>query len=238
MNTETTTYRGYTIRLDQDKFAPNPRTEYSNLGTMVCWHHQYTLGDEQPRVDPDRWWHGVLAQFDTDNRLDRIQDAIDSLKWVRTKFEEGHGRWEVVAQKRDTYYRLQRMAREYRTSLANNIVILPLKLLAHSGMEISCTDFDDLFDSGHVGWIYMTMGKAAEEWPTVVSSDELRKTAEGCMRAEVEEYNLYLSGQVYSAFVLDSTGRYLDSCGGLFGADRAVEWAKVAIDHLIETVET
>jgi len=29
----------------------NPR-EWDNLGTMVCWHRRYILGDEQGRGDP------------------------------------------------------------------------------------------------------------------------------------------------------------------------------------------
>jgi hypothetical protein len=32
----------------------SPR-EWDNLGIMACWHGRYTLGDEQPTVDPDEW---------------------------------------------------------------------------------------------------------------------------------------------------------------------------------------
>jgi len=30
-----------------DEFPPNPQTEFSNLGTMVCGHRRYILGNEQ-----------------------------------------------------------------------------------------------------------------------------------------------------------------------------------------------
>jgi len=39
-------YRGYTVKLVQDTDAMNPRTEWDNLGTMICFHNRYNLGDE------------------------------------------------------------------------------------------------------------------------------------------------------------------------------------------------
>jgi hypothetical protein len=30
----------------------NPRKDWDNFGTMVCWHDRYELGDEQPRCQP------------------------------------------------------------------------------------------------------------------------------------------------------------------------------------------
>lgn len=38
-----------TIFHDADPVSPR---EWSNLGTMACWHRHYSLGDVQPRVDP------------------------------------------------------------------------------------------------------------------------------------------------------------------------------------------
>jgi len=44
-----------TISHDDDPL--NPRTDYDNLGTMMCWHRRYTLGDEQLPKDwtPEEW---------------------------------------------------------------------------------------------------------------------------------------------------------------------------------------
>ena len=39
-------YKGYSIKIDQDYSPMNPRTECDNLGTMVCFHHRYNLGDK------------------------------------------------------------------------------------------------------------------------------------------------------------------------------------------------
>lgn len=40
-----TTYKGYSIRIEQDTDPINPRTEIDNAGTMVCFHRRYNLGD-------------------------------------------------------------------------------------------------------------------------------------------------------------------------------------------------
>lgn len=45
-------YRGFTIEIAQDIFSEGPRT-WDNLGTMVCWHRSYTLGDEQVQYFED-----------------------------------------------------------------------------------------------------------------------------------------------------------------------------------------
>lgn len=46
-------------RLEQDVNPLNPRTEYDNAGTMVCWHRRYNLGDKHDFSSPadfDQWW--------------------------------------------------------------------------------------------------------------------------------------------------------------------------------------
>src|SRR3990170_8576829 len=38
-------YKGFTIKIFQDEDPGDPR-EWDNLGTMVCFHKRYTLGDK------------------------------------------------------------------------------------------------------------------------------------------------------------------------------------------------
>jgi len=44
-----------TVKVEYDSDPMNPRTEWDNAGTMVCWHNRYTLGDEQPKCDPQEY---------------------------------------------------------------------------------------------------------------------------------------------------------------------------------------
>jgi hypothetical protein len=39
-------YKGYTIRIEPDDDPLNPRTEWDNMGTMICFHKRYELGDK------------------------------------------------------------------------------------------------------------------------------------------------------------------------------------------------
>jgi hypothetical protein len=43
------------VSIIQDTEPLNPRTEFTNVGTMVCWHPRYTLGDINPPVSPEEW---------------------------------------------------------------------------------------------------------------------------------------------------------------------------------------
>jgi len=44
-----------TIKIYNDSDPMNPRIEWDNFGTMVCWHREYILGDEQPRCTPEEY---------------------------------------------------------------------------------------------------------------------------------------------------------------------------------------
>lgn len=46
------TVEGLTVKLYQDEDATNPREDFDNAGTMVCWHKSYTLGDKHSFAIP------------------------------------------------------------------------------------------------------------------------------------------------------------------------------------------
>jgi hypothetical protein len=46
-------YKGHTINIFPDGDAPNPRKEFDSLGTMVCFHRRYNLGDRHEFRDPE-----------------------------------------------------------------------------------------------------------------------------------------------------------------------------------------
>jgi len=45
---------GYRVTISLDEWADDPR-HWDNLGTMVCWHGRYNLGDEQPSISPSEY---------------------------------------------------------------------------------------------------------------------------------------------------------------------------------------
>jgi len=53
MSEYTETRHGLTIRIERDEDNVNPRTEWDNFGTMVCFHRRYNLGDKHSMTRED-----------------------------------------------------------------------------------------------------------------------------------------------------------------------------------------
>ena len=65
-----TSFRNYVIKVEQDDMTESPR-EWDNLGTMVCWHRNYDLGDVnggREYSDKDLFWLELSGlDLDDDN---------------------------------------------------------------------------------------------------------------------------------------------------------------------------
>lgn len=107
-------------------------------------------------------------------------------------------------------------------------VILPLNLYDHSGITMRTSPFSCPWDSGQVGWIYITWERARKEWTG--TDDEIREKAERCLEAEVKVYDQFIRGDVWGFEVqelvneddedrLDDEWETVDSCWGFFGDD-------------------
>ncbi len=132
---------GIVGKIEREEDPMDPR-EWDNLGTMVCRHRNYNLGD-------------------TIETPDNYKDLI----------------------------------------------VLPLYLYDHSGITMSTKPFSCPLDSGQVGIIYVKKGTEG------FSDEDLRSN----MKAEVEEYNNFITGNVWCYTIENSQGEYLDSCCGFFG---------------------
>ncbi len=84
---------------------------------------------------------------------------------------------------------------------------LPLYLYDHGGLTMSTGAFSCQWDSGQVGWIYLTKA-AAEE--AQVSPEEY----ELLLKSEVHIYDLYLQGEVWGCTLGADEG---ESYGGYYG---------------------
>lgn len=100
-------------------------------------------------------------------------------------------------------------------------IVLPLRLYDHSGISISTSTeypFNDRWDSSMVGFIFITKEAMKREgWN--------KKRATAYLQSEVEVYNQYLSGDVYSIYIeqydTDKKQIRYDCVGGYFGHDYA-----------------
>jgi hypothetical protein len=64
----------HTLKIEQDDFDCNPRTEYDNVGTMACWHSRMLLGDEQPREEPGEFLRRLAGEHVGADDPDLIPD--------------------------------------------------------------------------------------------------------------------------------------------------------------------
>ena len=75
-NVYSETYKGYDIYITLDYEPEDPR-HWDNVGTMVCWHRRYDLGDQQSKDDPETWLRNLLEMGDNDNPTWSIDQLLD-----------------------------------------------------------------------------------------------------------------------------------------------------------------
>jgi hypothetical protein len=220
---DTIEYRGFNINIYPDHDAGdcgNPR-EWNNVGTMACWHSRYTLGDKQI-YDMDEFKQELAIEA-----CPRLENLIDC-------WEEGKG-WELYqyCDKSDAM-----IEKAVNAVLDRFYIILPLYLYDHSGITMNTSGFSCPWDSGQVGIIYATIEQCKKEW----SGDDWRERAVNCLRGEVEEYDHFISGEIYGYTVEPKdTNKEIecdDSCWGYLGYESAMETmvneAKASINYAIK----
>jgi hypothetical protein len=115
----------------------------------------------------------------------------------------------------------------------NNIaIILPIYMYDHSGITINTTGFSCPWDSGQIGFIFVTKETVRKEYGrcTKKNLEKVNNYLEG----EVRTYDQFLTGDVYGYTITDETGEEVDSCWGFYGHDYCEEEAKSIVDNIIE----
>jgi len=102
------------------------------------------------------------------------------------------------------------------------VVIRKVRMYDHSGISISMDDnypYNDQWDSGIIGFVFIPRSKALENWSIKRISPKRKNQCMEIMRGEIETYDQYLRGDVYGFVLEDSKGNHLDSCSGFFGSN-------------------
>lgn len=180
----------YKIVVEQDENVESPRTSMDNLGTMVCFHRRYNLGDKHDY-----------------------------------EFRK-YGSWSGL--KKD-------IIRKEKVG-----VILPLFLYDHSGITMNTTAFSCPWDSGQVGFIFVSKEKMLKEYGGKRVGKKLREKVTTYLKGEVSTYDQYLTGDVYGYRITDTeTEKEVDSCWGYYGEEYCMKEAEDLATRLIadEAVE-
>jgi hypothetical protein len=86
-------YRGFNITIEQDQDAFDPRKEYDNVGTMVCFHNRYDLGDKHSYTDPEEALRDILEiewDYDDDYEINELWDKLEKVAYVLPLFLYDH----------------------------------------------------------------------------------------------------------------------------------------------------
>ena len=181
----------YLIEIFPDNNPDNPRN-WDNLGTMICFHTRYHLGDKHDYNHSDY------------NSWDEMEKAIVK---------------------------------------ENNVaVILPLYLYDHSGITISTTPFSCGWDSGQIGFIYISKEDVRKEYGGKIVTKKLKEKAKAILEGEVKTYDQYLVGDVYGYKISKITTcdqghehkEEIDSCWGFYGEDYCMEEAEGIVQYYIK----
>lgn len=229
----------YLLKISLDWDAPNPREDYDNLGTMVCWHKRYALGDKHDFGEPDDFLRELVGKNVEGKEVLR-QAKAGRFPEIRLYYHRSEKQW--IVESYDTYfktwYREAECAAPYeqcREELAEAVLntldmgslyalakerccILPVYLFDHTCLHISTQDLtkwpDGRWDAGQVGWIYADRETIAKEYGSC-GPEEMEK-AGNVLCGEVELYDKYLTGECYG-FQLFQNGEETDSCWGFLG---------------------
>lgn len=145
--------------------------------------------------------------------------------------KEGHDEWLEQMAKIDTEIENYEFSIEdcIRMIEEQGTIILPLYLYSHSGITISTSPFSCKWDSGQIGYIYITKESMEKEgWDP--------EHAEKWLQGEVETYDEWLRNEVYGYQLVNNEGEEMDSCWGYYGDPETsglLADAKSAIDHAI-----
>lgn len=206
------------IRIEHDEFPESPRA-WCNLGTMVCWHNLYSLGDEQPSEDPDEYLLAMAEEF-SPGITERVERFADRL-WEDLKEREGltlEDRLRSHGIAVDAY-----QAERVLAVLDRHVIMLPLYLMDHSGLSMNTGGFSCPWDSGQVGYIYAKKADIRKEYGWKLITAKRQKQIESYLKGEVEVYDQHLRGDVWGfvieEFVPDEGWQETDSCWGFYGSD-------------------
>ena len=188
------------LMVRQDPDPSDPRKEYDNAATMACFHSRHSLGDKLDEKDPGAFWDAFLRKnMDDAALLAKLQQH--KAKGFEELMEENGAGWGDPEDVLDLFHS---SVEDGRIGLAMDVLEdraawLPMYLYEHSGMTVSCGErkypYNDRWDSSAIGWIAMSKETAMKELGA--DDSDWRGKAEACMKAEVESYDAYLTGDIW-----------------------------------------
>ena len=160
----------YALMVQPDDILISPREVDEHFGTMVCFHPRYALGDHHNYMDKDDFLREMyLDTVGHDEagmkRYERMVNIVSS------RFRHG-----PKTEERAIDEAMQKV-------ISEKYLMLPLYLYDHSGLAMSTESFSGRaphaeWDSGQVGWIYVSKEDALREFDADKMTGAIRQKAE------------------------------------------------------------
>jgi hypothetical protein len=192
---EITLSKGRVLKIFQDYVIIESPRDWSNIGTMMCNHSRYRLGDTEKTGEE---WDSYAYE------------NLEILPAILAGFNEDYN-WS-----REEY---TKELKKYAKKADKEWIILPLYLYDHSGITMNTTGFSCRWDSGQVGYIYVSKKRAMTELGLKTFGKRGYEKTVKALRQEVETYDQYLTGDVHGFHLETKDGDVIDSCWGFYGSD-------------------
>lgn len=197
------TLEGYEFRLNTyySEFHSSPR-EDENFGKLVCHSRNYTLSDVEIRCQSEIW-REMLRDIDPKHRGAMLAGELCS------DFDDSPENRNAI---------LLRMKKHF--------LILPVYMYEHSGMCLSTSPFSCRWDSGQIGFIYISREKVRENYGVKAITPKLRNQVLEILSKEVEIFSQYINNEAYgysTELKQDGDWEHEESCGGYYSEEDAEE---------------
>lgn len=228
-------YKGMNIYIvpDDDPQSSDPM-DFDMLGKQVYWHRRMNLGHcykETNKYSPVEWFSRKVI----DNCWKWVEQTEKYISWAEEQERTGYDA-DV-----DTYIENEMDLGELWEAFDKYHISIPVHAYEHGGITISASGRRagwDSFDSGQLGFVYVSNSDVYKEFNVTKITPEIREKVEQRLISEVEEYDNYLTGQVYGFIIEDENDEELDSCWGYLGDYKyCLDEAKSAADYWEEQKE-
>lgn len=107
-----------------------------------------------------------------------------------------------------------------------DVVALPVYLYEHTGITLNTTGFNCRWDSGQLGYIFVSKKDIRKEFNVKKVTKKLISRVEELLASEIKVLSQYAEGEIFSFEVLDENGNFIDGCSGFYDLDDALIEAK------------
>ena len=236
-----TRYSTYKIR-DNFNFAvyydsdpQNPRTEWDNAATFAFCHglgdKDAAIGNRDPLFDLADRVRDVLKE-DCESKY--LSSVAKKASWKELIFLE-----RAIDSSSDT---------RIKAAIEKIALVVPVYIYEHSGIALSTKPFYDPFDSGLLGYAFMTKAKIRAEFgggkwfypdqaagqfqpgSGILTKQRLVK-ARACIESEISVYASFVAGDVFCVSLEGDDGEALPAhgveyVGGFYGKEGIVQATK------------